>query len=59
MCNDMFSNIISLHARRNMPFVKKKGSIPGKHRVVGTVAIMHLFILLHCDKDFSNNGAIS
>jgi hypothetical protein len=55
----MFSNIISLHARRNMPFVKKKGSIPGKHRVVGTVAIMHLFILLHCDKDFSNNGAIS
>ena len=31
----------------------------GKHRAVGTLTIMDLFILLHCDKDFSNNGAIS
>jgi hypothetical protein len=41
-----------------MPFVKKKGSV-WENRAVGIVTVMHLFILLHCDEDFSNNGAIS
>jgi hypothetical protein len=41
-----------------MPFVKK-GSVRENIRVVGIVTVMHLFILSHCDKDFSNNGTIS